>query len=62
MLGLLRNGFSLCDKQQSPRQPFLHIGDKVWKVLGDLIQRALCRLIFSLILVPLSCGHKHRGS
>ena len=51
MLGLLRDGFSLCDEQQSLRQPFLHIVDQVWKVLGDLIQGVLRRLVRALILV-----------
>src|SRR5262249_44542928 len=52
MLSLLCNDVSLCDEQESPRESFLHSGDQVWKVLGELIQRALCGLLLALILVP----------
>src|SRR5262249_11320146 len=52
VFGLLRDGFRLCDKKQSRREPFLHIVDQVWKLLGDLIQGVLYRLVRTLILVP----------
>ena len=51
MHGLLCDGFSLDTEQQALRQPFLHIVDQVWKVLGNLIQGMLRRLVPVLILV-----------
>jgi hypothetical protein len=51
MGGLLRDGFSLSAEQQALRQPVLHSVDQVWKMLGNLIQGVLCRLVLVLILV-----------
>jgi hypothetical protein len=59
MFSLLRDGFRLCDEEQSLREPFLQSVDQVWKVLGDLIQGVLHRRVRASLNLSLFVAHKN---